>query len=134
MSDQKEDALAALKSLASILGVDLTTTNIAIATPNSSATARFHDSSIEAKVVQWGDVRIETPRGPGIYIKLVDHQREFVPPEAIFRIEAYMPDRKNSSSCPGTTLNGDIYSINVGVEGLILDDAAIKRAAKLSQD
>jgi hypothetical protein len=73
-------------------------------------------------------VKIESPRNPGVYIEMVDHQRDsLAPTDAIYSIGAYMPKQEANGVC----LNGDVYKVYVGKNGIILDDGARQRARHL---
>lgn len=126
---KKAEKLALLYGLADELGVDLADQRVAIATARKDATARMFDGSLEAKVIPTsrGSVEIETPRGSGIMIDLVDHKRDsLAPKEAVYVVKTYMPSDSGNLS-----LNGDVASVYVGPQGIILNGAARMRAANL---
>ncbi|MFA5855870.1 MAG: hypothetical protein WC867_00800 [Candidatus Pacearchaeota archaeon] len=130
MTNQNEEGLATIKYLADQLGVNLNDERTAIATASESAKVRMYNGSLEAKLIPTsrGAVTIESPRSPGIYIELVDHTKDVLAPVgAIYQITTYMPSKNDS----GIQLNGDIYSVYVGKEGLILSQEARIRAANL---
>lgn len=117
------EGLAIIAQLAEQLGVDLEDAHHAVATNQHDAVARYSDGSLEVRLTSFVSrpiVTIESPRSPGIYIELVDHQRDLAPEGAIYRIKAYMPDSNRKTG--GTELCGEIYCIYVGKEGIILDD------------
>ncbi len=126
MTEKKPEALSVLMTLADLLGVDLNDSRTAIATPQHSATARMYDGSLEAKVIPtvYGIVDVSSPRGPTIQIKLVDQNKDrLAPAGAIYEITSY---------CPGAAmLNGEVFCVYVGKDGIILDDSALRRAAEL---
>lgn len=129
---QNVRGLAVIAQLAEQLGVDLKDTHLAVATDKHEAKARFHDGSLEVTLLHLcrPTVRIESPRAPGIYIEVVDHQRDVMAPQgAIYCITAYMPDPTKENA--GVFLNGDAYSVYVGKEGILLCDATRKRVTEL---
>jgi hypothetical protein len=131
----KKEAFAALKSLADFLKVDLKDTRTAVATPLNDASVRMFDGSLEARIVPTssGTVYITSPRAPGIMIDLVNHQKDgLAPPEAIYCITSYMPLPDQGGA--GEVLNGDVYSVYVGANGIILDDSALRRASELYEE
>ena len=128
---QNVRGLAIIAQLAECLGVDLKNSKIAIATDKEEAKARFHDGSLEVTLLPLirPTVRIDSPRAPGIYVQVVDHQREVLAPQdAIYQITAYMPDPADEMN--NVSLNGDVYSVYVGRRGIILGDADRKRAVE----
>jgi len=128
------ERVALVAQLAEQLGVDLKDTSVATATANQSAKARMYDGSLEATVVssRRGSVYIDSPRSPSIFIELVDHQRDALAPEgAIYCIQATMPKENPYGEQYYESLNGDVFNVYVGINGIILDDAERKRAAKL---
>ena len=131
MTEQNEEALPIINSLADLLGVNLNDQRVAIATERKSAKVKMHDDSVEVEVVPTNNrvVKIESPRAPGIWISLVDHRDPLAPEGAIYEIEAYMPARGEDDF--DAALNGDVASVYVGREGIILCSAARMRAAKL---
>lgn len=121
-----------IAQLAERLGVDLKDINLAIATEKSEATARFHDGSLEVRLTPLSrpTIRIESPRSPGIYVELVDHQRDVTAPkEAIYHIKSYMPNPTGRDG--GVELNGEVYSVYVGKQGILLDADAKRRVSEL---
>ena len=130
MDKQKEDSLAAIKYISEELGIDLEDDSTSIATPNRNAVARTYDDSLKVTVFNNERcVEIDIPDLPSLRIELVEsgsHQLD--PDEAIYRIKAC---KKSSQKLKGESLNGDINSVYAGRSGLILDDAARERAAKL---
>ena len=125
----KKEAVSALKNLADLLKVNLNDSRIAIATARESATVRMYDGSIEAALVptSQGTLYIESPRSPGVIVELVDHQKDVLAPaDAIYQIQAFMP-----TSDSRELLNGHIATIYVGREGLILNDAGLRRASEV---
>ena len=134
MTKAKIEAASALKNLADLFKIDLKNSRLAIATVRESATVRMYDGSLEARLVPSvrGTVYITSPRSPGICIDLVDHQRDVLAPaEAIYSIAAYMPNPDGNE--PGTALNGHVYNIYIGKNGIILDDNGLKRASEIFQ-
>ena len=134
---QKED-YALLIQLADRLGVELDTPKIYVATGRKNAMARTSDGSLEVAVRDGiNDVFIETPRGPGIQIKLVDPKKAYfalAPKDAFFEISAYTPSSDPDheiGDCKGECLNYDIWAIYVTREGLVLDSPALRRAEDL---
>lgn len=120
--------LAIIAQLAEQLGVDLKEAHHAVATSSHEAVANFADGSLEVRLTSLmrPTVRIESPRSSGIYIELVDHQRDIAAPEgAIYHVKAYMPDSTGRNG--GDELNGDTHSVYIGKQGIILDDAAKRR-------
>lgn len=126
--DPKKDR-EMLAYLTERLGIK-TNPQLAIATPDRLAEARMFDGSLTVKVIPTfgGGVRVESPKAPGVYIQLVDHQRDYAAPaEAIYEITAYKPDEKG-----GTTLNnGEVYSVYVGPRGIVLGAAEKAGLARL---
>ncbi len=132
MTENKPEALSALKTLADLLGVDLKDMATAIATPQQSATARMYDRSLEAELVSSSrrTAYVSSPRAPSIRITLVDPQLDSLAPEgAIYEISTFMPP--TDSRPGGTMLNGDVFCVYVGRNGIILDDPVLRRAAEL---
>ena len=129
---QNPERLALVMQLAEMLGVDLKDSSLVIATDGKPVKVRVQDGALEATVTSADrpQVRIESLRAPGIYIEMVNHQRDSAPEGAIYRISAYMPQPIDPS---GVALNGDVYEVYVGRNGIILDNAARERAARLYQ-
>lgn len=114
-----EDAMAALLTLADIIGVDLSDVSMAVATKEKDAKARLYDGSLEANIstLRSGMVKVGSPRNPSVMIKLVDHQKDPTVPEgAIYEILALMPTPEGVPN----VLNGDVYSVYVGRQGIII--------------
>ena len=126
--------LTIIARLAEQLGVDLKNAHCAVATDRHEAVARFSDGSLEVRLTSLvrPTVRIESPRSPGIYIELVDHQRDIAAPEgAIYRIKAYMPDSAGRNG--GDELNGEVYSVYIGKQGILLDDLSKRSILEQSE-
>jgi hypothetical protein len=131
---QNEKGLALIAQLAQQLNVDLKDSSVAIATESQPAKARTYDGSIEATVHSSNRnvVRIDSPRNPGICIEMVDHQRDMLAPKgAIYEIKAYMPDPTGEDRY---TLNGDVFSVYVGREGIIIDKSGRNRIAAIPRE
>ncbi|PLW79668.1 hypothetical protein C0585_06765 [Candidatus Woesearchaeota archaeon] len=118
MSKNNEKNLSTIMYLAEQLGINLDDKRTAIATPEEMSTARMYDGSLEARVIPNSRpaVEIETPRGPGIWIELVDHTRDLAPEGAIYQIRTYVPKEDHKEG-----LTGDVYSVYVGKTGIMLD-------------
>lgn len=89
------EGLKIISQLAEQLGVDLKDVHRAVATNQHEAVASFSDGSLEVRLTSLvrPTVRIESPRSPGVYVELVDHQRDVAAPKgAIYQVRAYMPD------------------------------------------
>ena len=76
-----------------------------------------------------GGVMVEAKNAPGIYIELVEEILPPFPEGALYRIRTYSPDEK--TGWISELLNGDVFAVYVGKNGLILDYPARMRAAKL---
>lgn len=119
----EEDNKAIIKYIAKQMGVDLDYSEIAIATPGNGAKVKMYDGSLEAIIfpTERGEVKINSPRAPGITIELVDHNKDYdAPKDAIYAINAYKIIDNGTEA-----LSGDIPLIYVGKKGLILCDSAI---------
>jgi hypothetical protein len=127
---QNVKGLAILSELANMLNVNLKDSGLAIATDRKSAKVSFSDGSLEATLfssLNGPTVKIDSPRNPGIWIEMVDHTRySDAPKGAIYRIISYMPEREGRD----ISLDGDIFSIYVGREGLILSESAKERVTR----
>ncbi len=132
--EQNPEGLALIVQLAGKLGVDLENSHVAIATEEIGASVRMYDGSLEARILPSSDHRcmyVDSPRSPSIYIELVDHQRDTsVPDGAVYSIRACMP-LGNMGLKNYNDLNGDVWRVYVGKNGIILDDPARRRAADL---
>ena len=84
---------------------------------------------LEVKRPPEGGVMVKAENAPGIYIELTEGSSPPFPEGALYRIRAYVPDEKTGWITE--ILNGDIYTVYVGKNGLILDEPARMRAAKL---
>lgn len=131
--EQNVEGLALVVKLAGQLGVDLENSHVAIATETIGASVRMHDGSLEARILPLSTRRIivDSPRSPSVYIELVNHQQDIsAPVGAVYCILACMPvDSMGQKSYQ--QLNGDVYRVYVGKNGIILDDPARRRAADL---
>ncbi len=133
---KKETDYELLMQLAERLKVNLDTKDCVIATPKKLAFARTSGGELEVMLSGSQEVvAVEGKRLPGIRISLIDHTNslsELAPAEAIYEISAYMPNSdKRFVGDGGTALNGDVATVYVGKNGIILDEPARKRAAKL---
>jgi len=131
---EKESDYALLIQLAGRLKIDLRNPQCSVASGRKNAKARNSDGSLEVAVRDGiNDVFIETPRGPGVQIMLVDTSKSYfalAPKDAFFAIQAYMPsaDDHEIADCKGESLNHHIATIYVSREGLVLDPTALRRA------
>lgn len=125
--ESKPETLAAILCLAEQLGVNLGDHSVAITPQEGVGQVRMYDGSLEATLHSYDQNRIvvvESPRAPGIRIELVDHRKDLLAPkDAIYSIMAYTPKEEGD-----IFLNGDVGSIYVGREGLMLSGAGKKRA------
>lgn len=122
------EGLKIITQLAEQLGVDLKDVHRAVATDHHEAIASFSDGSLEVRLTSLvrPTVRIESPRSPGVYVQLVDHQRDVTAPKgAIYQVKAYMPDSTGRNG--GEELNGEVYSIYIGKQGILLDELSKRR-------
>lgn len=125
--DKKEESLVIVRNLADLLGVNLSDGRVAVSTDKEEAKVMKYDGSIEAKINSSyvrPTVRVESPRAPGITIELVDHTRDMAPENAIYAIRCFNPQND-------TQLNGDIHTIYVGCNGLILDRAGREKSSRI---
>ena len=92
----------------------------------------MYDGSLEATIFSSnGRVCVYSPRSPGASIELVNHQRDSSAPEgAVYRVQAFMPQDSMGEKIYHA-LNGDVFCVYVGRNGIIFDDAARRRAADL---
>jgi len=129
MGDKNEGILGALKYIAGQVGVDLGGGDVSIATDKKCGRARTYDGLLEVTVYssEVGVVEVESMRGQGVYVKLLDQGKKGLEPlGAILEIGAYTKGAQGNE-----TLNGDVYLVYVGKNGIILSDAGGERAAKL---
>ncbi|MAH47993.1 hypothetical protein CMI37_19380 [Candidatus Pacearchaeota archaeon] len=120
---------AAVAGVADLLGVDFSQNSIAVVTNEQTARSRTADGNVKVELWEDGDVEVELDRGSGICLKLVDpHNPRFAnaPEGALYEISAYIP--REGSKEP---LNGDVASVYVGRDGIILNNAARHRVRKL---
>ena len=128
--NQKESDLVLLAQLNERLGNGLRDASFAVATDKQPANVRSYNNSIEAVLYASGDVTIQSPRAPRIDIRLVDPNNSYfclAPEGAIYEITICKPAKEGIVE----SLNGDIATVYVGSKGIILNDAARIRAAKL---
>lgn len=127
---QKESDLALLAQLADRLGSGLRDASFAVATDRQPASVRAFNNSIEAKLYTSGDVTVQSPRAPRIDIRLVDPNNSYfclAPEGAIYEITVCKPTENG----PLESLNGDVATVYIGKNGIILDEPARRRAAEL---
>ncbi|HLC32684.1 MAG TPA: hypothetical protein VJJ82_02565 [Candidatus Nanoarchaeia archaeon] len=129
---QDPTALAALVYLAQKCGVKLDDCHLAIATPEQDAKMRTQDGSLDVTLASRSytgcPVLIQAPRAPGVIVELVDHVKDpLAPSDAIYKVRAYTPSGKPNNPV-GQNLNGEISSIYIGKNGIILDETLCERA------
>ncbi len=133
---ENSEILGALKILSDALGVNLSDLSIAISTEEKSAKVRAANNSLEATLISAFNVmNVESPRAPGIEIKLVDRNKDeplsvLAPPGAVYRIEAY----RHLESGGRESLSGDVNVIYIGYNGIILNENSKRHIAEEYQN
>lgn len=120
----KKDLKGLLVHLAEQLKVNLGATNNAIATGETGGSVSMHDGSLKAIIPlnNLESVRVQSPRAPGISVELINHNKDYAPAGAIYKITAY---RQGEVPGQDTLLNEQLPAIYVGREGLLLDSTTI---------
>ena len=79
-------------------------------------TIAMRDNSLSA-TMQGSELRVITPRVPGITIELVDHTKDSLAPEgAVYRINAYNPS-------DNSRIDGNPIYVYIGAKGIILGES-----------
>ena len=122
--------ISLISQLSERLGVDLPDLHTAIASEKKAARVTSYDNSFNVNVFAGDEVEIESPRAPGVNVRLIntnDIRSRVIPKGAIYEIKVYRPREDGKESLP----SGDIATIYADENGFVLDNAARSRARKL---